>query len=181
MSMPFPVELWDSDADRVAILRAACEAHSGAIVVIDRLGNSVFFNEAAESLWQDRAEALLNRSAISLLGLDSDHGSAGRFARALEQLERWEEPGRISAEDLGEPAAVAAARSSRRLPGAKSSSTGKRRAVTLRVRVVKSPAPSASPARRLAGASAGPRVLGAVIEVTLANRSVAKRKGGNGR
>ena len=93
--MRFPIELWNSDSDRVLILTALAETASGPLVVIDRLGNTVFFNDAAERLWGERAEALVNRAIVSLLGLDRRRNLADEWGRLLETGKGWEGIARI--------------------------------------------------------------------------------------
>jgi hypothetical protein len=68
--MRFPIELWTDPAD-AALATATAEGFAFfPIILTDRLANAVFINEAAESIFRDRAEALVNRTTLSLLGFE---------------------------------------------------------------------------------------------------------------
>jgi PAS domain-containing protein len=88
--MQFPMELWDSDRERLAVLAAAVEAPSKPMLVLDAIGNVVFVNDAAEGLWKEPAAALVNRAAVSLLGLDTRRREADAFGRSFEGGGSWE-------------------------------------------------------------------------------------------
>jgi hypothetical protein len=67
--MRFPIELWTDPAD-AALATATAEGFAFfPIILTDRLANAVFINEAAESIFRDRAEALVNRTTLSLSGI----------------------------------------------------------------------------------------------------------------
>ncbi len=87
--MRFPMELWDSDRERLAVLAAAVEAPSKPMLILDAIGNAVFVNDAAEELWREPAEALVNRAAVSLLGLDTRRREADAFGRSFEGGGSW--------------------------------------------------------------------------------------------
>lgn len=109
-TMRFPVELWDSEADRAAVLAAAVEGSDAPMAVVDGLGNVVFVNPAAESLWNEPAEALLNRAVVSLLGVDATRGGADAFGARLEAGEAWEERARPRRAGASRPGAARTAR-----------------------------------------------------------------------
>lgn len=68
--MRFPIELWNDPAD-AALATATAEGFSFfPIILTDRLANAVFINECAETIFRDRAEALVNRTTLSLLGFE---------------------------------------------------------------------------------------------------------------
>lgn len=88
--MRFPIELWNSDAERVAVLARVAEAPAGPVLVVDKLGNTVFLNDAAERLLGERADALVNWLATALLGLAQDRQGRGEaFTRSIERGESW--------------------------------------------------------------------------------------------
>ncbi len=129
--MRFPQEIWSSRAEALAALVKIAEAPAGPLLLLDRLGNVVFLNSAAEAFWGERAGALVNRAAISLLGLDRRGGGAAAFCAALEGGQGWEGRVRPRREAPGaqgrssparwavlEPVAVEAATGRRRLAGA---------------------------------------------------------------
>lgn len=88
--MRFPLELWDTDAERVAVLSKAIESANGPLLVVDAIGNVAWLNAAAEKLWDEPAEALVNRAIVSLLGLDASRAEADAFGSRLEKGEVWE-------------------------------------------------------------------------------------------
>jgi len=108
-TLRFPLELWDSDSERVAILTRVVEAADGPMLVLDALGNVVFLNAAAETFWGEPAEALVNRAVVSLLGLDATRDLADAFGRRLERGEPWEgrvRPRRVDGERRKTPRRV---------------------------------------------------------------------------
>ncbi len=81
--MRFPSEIWDDPAD-AGLALGAVEVLSGeALIVTDRLTNAVFINEAAESILGDRAESLVNRTTLSLLGYAKPEGLPQGLVNAL--------------------------------------------------------------------------------------------------
>jgi len=68
--MRFPIELWTDPADAVLAAATAEGFAFFPIILTDKLANAVFINEAAESIFRDRAEALVNRTTFSLLGFE---------------------------------------------------------------------------------------------------------------
>lgn len=53
------------------------------LVLTDALTNSVWFNDEAERLFRDRAEAIVNRAAWSLLGFGFAAAAPDRLTAAL--------------------------------------------------------------------------------------------------
>ncbi len=95
MSMRFPLELWNNDEERAAVLTRLAEAPAGPVVVADAIGNVVFLNDAAERLWGERADAMLNRALVSLLGLDARREIADALGRAFDEGRDWSSAVRI--------------------------------------------------------------------------------------
>ena len=88
--MRFPLEIWDTDAERVAVLARAVDSRPGPMAIVDSIGNVVFLNREAEALWGEAPEALINRAIVSLLGLDERRTDADSFGAALESGGVWE-------------------------------------------------------------------------------------------
>ncbi len=88
--MRFPLEIWDSDAERVAVLARAIDSGPGPMAIVDSIGNVVFLSREAEALWVEPPEALVNRAIVSLLGLDERRRDADAFGEALEAGVAWE-------------------------------------------------------------------------------------------
>lgn len=72
--MRFPTELWDDPADAALAAGAVDALARDPLIVTDRLTNAVYFNEAAEAAFGDRAESLVNRTTLSLLGYSRAEG-----------------------------------------------------------------------------------------------------------
>lgn len=66
--MEFPHHLWEETEDRVLAEALVPMFESYALVLTDRLANTVYLNPRAEALFGDRAGALVNRLSFSLLG-----------------------------------------------------------------------------------------------------------------
>ena len=64
----FPDELWQDDDERRLARQLAEAFDEFPIILTDRLANSVYLSPPAEAIFGDRAEALVNRLALSLLG-----------------------------------------------------------------------------------------------------------------
>ncbi len=78
--MDFPSILWNDPADRELVSQTVELFHDTPLILTDRLTNSVFVNEAAATLFGDRGEALVNRTAYSLLGF----GASEKLPEPLE-------------------------------------------------------------------------------------------------
>lgn len=70
MPVDFPEELWPDEAQRRAVQEMILAFGHEPLIITDRLANVVYASEAAERLLGDRAEALVNRVAFSLMGFD---------------------------------------------------------------------------------------------------------------
>lgn len=66
--MDFPGQLWTDERDRQAVRDVVELFVAEPIILTDHLTNSVYFSAPAEALFGDRAEAIVNRTAASLLG-----------------------------------------------------------------------------------------------------------------
>lgn len=66
--MRFPDELWDNPSERAIIQQFVDAFAAYPLVLTDKLANTIYFNQSAESLFQDHAEAIVNRLSFSLLG-----------------------------------------------------------------------------------------------------------------
>ncbi len=88
--MRFPAELWKHPADR-ELLKQTIELFSTVpLVLTDGITNSVYFNDAAERLYGEEAEAIVNRAAWSLLGFDfSSSAPAGLEGALLGTADPW--------------------------------------------------------------------------------------------
>jgi len=53
------------------------------LVLTDRLLNTIYFSPAAEELFRDRGEAIVNRALFSILGLDDRNHIPPRMVEAL--------------------------------------------------------------------------------------------------
>lgn len=89
--MRFPDELWP-ELPQGAMVRAFVEAFSESpIILTDRLLNSVYFTEPAERLFAERAEAIVNRLALSLLGFGEKDRIVPGLVEALSgTADPWE-------------------------------------------------------------------------------------------
>ena len=67
--MDLPTNLWSDDAARELVSQTVELFRDSPLILTDRLTNSVYVNEPAAALLGDRGEALVNRTAFSLLGL----------------------------------------------------------------------------------------------------------------
>ena len=81
--MRIPDELWPDVRDRELVGQTVDLFASVPLVLTDQLSNSVWFNGAAESLFGDRAEAIVNRAAWSLLGFGFAAAAPDRLMDAL--------------------------------------------------------------------------------------------------
>lgn len=81
--MRFPSELWEDARDAALALATAEGLAAMPLVLTDRLTNAVFFNEEAEAVFGDRAEALVNRTTLSLLGFSKIEGMPAPLVDAL--------------------------------------------------------------------------------------------------
>ncbi len=81
--MLFPADLWNDPADREIVGRTVDLFESTPLLLTDRLTNSVFFNDPAEALYGEAAEAIVNRAAWSLLGFDFSSAAPTALEAAL--------------------------------------------------------------------------------------------------
>lgn len=81
--MRFPTELWNDPAD-CALAKQLADAFAAVpLMLTDKLTNTIFVNEAAEALYGERAEAIINRVAASLLGFGEKANHPDRLVAAL--------------------------------------------------------------------------------------------------
>jgi hypothetical protein len=86
----FPSENWPIQEDRHLVEDFVAAFPDQALVLTDKLTNSVWFSPAAEELLGDRALALVNRVAFSLLGFDDRERQPTRLVDALlGEAEPW--------------------------------------------------------------------------------------------
>jgi hypothetical protein len=78
-----PDELWSDARDRELVGQTTELFAAVPLVLTDRLSNSVWFNAPAEALFRDRAEAIVNRAAWSLLGFGFAAAAPDRLMAAL--------------------------------------------------------------------------------------------------
>ena len=109
--MDLPNELWDHDADRALAHQLVELFVDVPVVLTDRLTNSIYLNEAAERLLGQRAEAVVNRAAFSLLGFGSGESTPqGLVDALLGQAPSWRSVVRLFAdESLGHAVCEASA------------------------------------------------------------------------
>ena len=82
--MRFPEELWPDPAE-CQLVRVFVDAFNDhPLILTDQLANTTYFSEAAEALFAERAEALVNRLALSLLGFGEHERPANGIVEALE-------------------------------------------------------------------------------------------------
>ena len=79
----FPTELWNDPADCALAEQLAQAFDAGPLLLTDKLTNTIFVNEAAEALYGERAEAIVNRVAASLLGFGEKANHPDRLVAAL--------------------------------------------------------------------------------------------------
>jgi len=79
--MDLPISLWNDETERDLVAQTVDLFHDSPLILTDRLTNSVFVNEQAAALLGDRGEALVNRTAYSLMGF----GMADQLPQPLEQ------------------------------------------------------------------------------------------------
>lgn len=77
--MELPGELWEDPRDRQLAADTVATFGAEAMILTDALGNSIHLTDEACRLFGDRADALVNRQAFSLLGF----GEAARMPKAL--------------------------------------------------------------------------------------------------
>lgn len=89
MTLELPVSLWKiEDYERVKDLAALFSDQP--LILTDNLANAVYLNERAEDLFQERAEALVNRLSFSLLGFnDARPVSEGLKKTLLGKAPPW--------------------------------------------------------------------------------------------
>jgi hypothetical protein len=102
--MELRTELWEDPRDRQLAADTVAAFGADALVLTDSLGNSIHLTDAACRLFGDRAEALVNRQAYSLLGF----GEAARMPKALGEALLGGETWRGTAPVGGRRAAVEA-------------------------------------------------------------------------
>lgn len=81
--MRFPAELWNSEQDRQLVRQFLDAFEDHPIVLTDQLANTIYFNNTAEALFGDRAEAVVNRVSFSLLGYGAKENIPEAFIKAL--------------------------------------------------------------------------------------------------
>jgi hypothetical protein len=85
-----PLELWNEEEDRRMVESAAALFDHDPVIFTDQLTNSVWLNPPAEELLNDDAEALVNRTASSLLGFgNGDKAPAPLEAALLGRSDPW--------------------------------------------------------------------------------------------
>jgi hypothetical protein len=100
--MDFPTDLWTEEADRRLLDDLLGLFEGEPVVLVDRLLNSVHFNAAAEGLFAARGEAIVNRSAFSLLGLgEREQAPESLVAALLGEGAPWRGGVRAIGEDAG--------------------------------------------------------------------------------
>ena len=109
--MDFPDVLWDDERDRALARQLVVLFADVPLVLTDRLTNSIYLNEAAEALLGQRAEAVVNRAAYSLLGYGASEAAPAALADALlGRGESWRSVVRVYADDeLGQAVCEASA------------------------------------------------------------------------
>lgn len=109
--MDFPDVLWDDDRDRALARQLVVLFADVPLVLTDRLTNSIYLNEAAEALLDQRAEAVVNRAAYSLLGYGASEAAPPALADALLGAgQPWRSVVRVYADDeLGQAVCEASA------------------------------------------------------------------------
>lgn len=98
--MDFPGELWDHEDER-ALARQLSELFVDVpLVLTDRLTNSIYLNAAAEEMLGQRAEAVVNRAAYSLLGFGVAESAPPALTEALlGRADSWRSVVRLFADD----------------------------------------------------------------------------------
>jgi hypothetical protein len=81
--MELPQQLWQEDEDCALVLQTVELFHNAALILTDGLTNSVFVSKAAEGLFGERGEALVNRAAYSLLGFGTSEKLPAPMESAL--------------------------------------------------------------------------------------------------
>lgn len=109
--MDFPNELWDDDRDRALARQLADLFVEAPLVLTDRLTNSIYLNTAAEDLLGQRAAAIVNRAAYSLLGFGAAESAPATLADALlGRADSWRSVVHLFADDeLGQAVCEASA------------------------------------------------------------------------
>ncbi len=77
----FPKSLWQDPNDLTLVEQMTEFLADVPMILTDRLANSVFFNPAAERLFDQDGEAIVNRAAFSLLGF----GTTGKTPPGLTE------------------------------------------------------------------------------------------------
>lgn len=79
----FPEEIWPDPNDRQLVQDLIAVFSSTPLVITDKLTNSLWLSDSAESLLGERAEALVNRVSYSLLGFEDREKQPARLVDAL--------------------------------------------------------------------------------------------------
>ncbi|MBI1291620.1 hypothetical protein GC173_10310 [bacterium] len=103
--MRFPDELWPDPAERELVSGLLQAFPEQALILTDRLVNSVYLSDAAERAFGERAEALVNRLGLSLLGFgEKDRIPAGLVEALDGSSSGWE--GIVQLQAVGGPLAA---------------------------------------------------------------------------
>jgi len=81
--LELPASLWPQPADLQLASDMAALFDASPLILTDRLANSLYLNAAAEELFGERAEALVNRLSFSLLGFGNREKVPGGLEEAL--------------------------------------------------------------------------------------------------
>ena len=82
--MQFPDQLWPDSEDRELVRQAVQLFESIPLILTDELTNTAYFNGRAEELFGEPGEAVVNRTAYSVLGYgDGGHAPEGLAAALL--------------------------------------------------------------------------------------------------
>lgn len=89
--MRFPEELWPDSSECLAVRALVDGFPDAALILSDKLANTLYFSPAAEALFGDRAEAIVNRLTLSLLGFgERDRVPQSLLAALLGESGPWE-------------------------------------------------------------------------------------------
>jgi hypothetical protein len=86
-ALEFPSSLWSAESDRLMAQELVGAFQNEPIILTDELANVVYVNPMAEKLFDENAEALVNRLVFSLLGF----GKKGMIPKTLEKALLGEE------------------------------------------------------------------------------------------
>ncbi|MCC5876792.1 MAG: hypothetical protein JJU11_11285 [Candidatus Sumerlaeia bacterium] len=81
--MRFPDDIWPDPTDRQLVDDLVSMFVDTPIILTDKLTNSLWFSDPAEELFGERAEAIVNRVAYSLLGFEDREKQPVRLVSAL--------------------------------------------------------------------------------------------------